>query len=198
MDYKAAFVKLQADSPDIAETIAAYVSSINQESANRRVELRDSLAVIESLKKIAGDDADLVEFATSTKKKAESGDGVIADLQAKLDAALVLAASEQRLRILSKAAVLSKANETALAKLLEFTPTEAIQLTETEVKIGQKPLKEFAQETEAWMLPSLFPTQQQNEALPTGGATPQDPVLPASNYLSNKAAGLAKSLGITQ
>lgn len=197
MDYKAALAKLQADSPEIAEIIAAYVSSINQESANRRVELRDSLTVIEALKKIAGDDADLVEFATSTKKKAESGDAAIADLQAKLDAALVLATSEQRLRIISKAAVLSKANETALAKLLENTPTEAIQLTETEVKIGQKPLKDFAQETEAWMLPSLFPTQP-NEALPTGGATPQDPVLPVNNYLGNKAAGLAKSLGIIQ
>lgn len=197
MDYKAAIAKLQADSPEIAEIIAAYIGSINQESANRRVELRDSLAVIESLKKIAGDDADLVEFATSAKKKAESGDGAIADLQAKLDAALVLAASEQRLRIISKAAILSKANETALAKLLEKTPTEAIQLTETEVKIGQKPLKDFAQETEAWMLPSLFPTQP-NEALPTGGATPQGPVLPANSYLDRQAATLAKTLRITQ
>lgn len=196
MDYKAAIAKLQADSPEIAEIIAAHVAGVNQESANRRIELRDSLAIIEALKKIAGD-TDLVEFATSTKKKAEAGDGAIADLQAKLDAALLAAATEQRLRIISKAAMLAKANEIALAKLLENTPTDAIQLTETDVKIGQKPLKEFAQETEAWMLPSLFPTSQ-NEALPTGGGTPQEPVLPASNYLSNKAAGLAKSLGITQ
>jgi hypothetical protein len=197
MDYKAAIAKLQADSPELAEIIAAHIAGINQESANRRVELRDSLAVIETLKKIAGDDADLVEFATSAKKKAETGDSAIADLQAKLDAALLTAATEQRLRIISKAAILAKANETALAKLLENTPTEAIQLTETDVKIGQKPLKDFAQETEAWMLPSLFPTPQ-NEALPTGGATPQDPVLPANNYLNRQAAALAKTLGITQ
>lgn len=197
MDYKAAIAKVAADLPEIAEIIMAHVGNLNSESASRRHELSESIKVIDALKKIAGDDADLVKFATEAKKKADTSDGAIAELQAKLDAALVLAASEQRLRIISKAAVLSKANETALAKLLENTPTDAIQLTETEVKIGQKPLKEFAQETEAWMLPSLFPTQQ-NEALPTGGATPQDPVLPANNYLSNKAAGLAKSLGITQ
>jgi hypothetical protein len=197
MDYKAAIAKLQADSPELAEIIAAYVGSINQESANRRVELRDSLAVIEALKKIAGDDADLVEFATSAKKKADAGDGAIADLQAKLDAALLLVASEQRSSKIFKAAKIASANENALADLLKDIETEQIQLTETDVKVAGKTLKEFAEETKAWMIPSLFPTPQ-NEALPTGGATPQEPVLPASSYLSNKAAGLAKSLGITQ
>lgn len=195
MDYKAAIAKVAADLPEIAEIIMAHVGNLNSESASRRHELTESMKVIEALKKIAGDDTDLVQFATETKKKTEVGDTVIAELQAKLDAALLLASTEQRLRIISKAAQLASANETALAKLLENTPTEQIKLSETDVRINSKDLKIFAQETEAWMIPSLFPTAP-TEAVPTGGASPAQQATPAATYLDNKAAKLLKSLGL--
>jgi hypothetical protein len=194
MDYKAALAKI-ADQVEVVEAIMAHVSNLNAESMNRRHELTKSLELIEALKKIAGEDADLVDFASKTKKKSESNDATVADLQAKLDAALVAAATEQRLRIISKAAILANANEIALTKLLEKVPTEQITLEERNVKVAGKELKSYAEEAEAWMLPSLFPTAP-SEAVPTGGASPEAPANPTSVYLSNQAAALAKSLGV--
>jgi chromosome segregation ATPase len=201
MDYKAALAKI-AEQADVVEAIVSHVgnlttqiSSLNSESASRRHELTEALKIIQEFKKIAGEEADLVKFASEIKNKLENKDATVSDLQSKLDTALALAATEQRLRIISKAAILANANEIALTKLLEKIPTEQIILEEKKVKVAGKELKSYAEETEAWMLPSLFPTTS-SEAVPTGGASPETPANPTSVYLSNQAASLAKSLGI--
>ena len=193
MDYKAAIAKVAADLPEIAEIIMAHVGNLNSESASRRHELTESLKIIDALKKIVGDDADLVKFATETKKKADTSDTLTADTQAKLEAALLLASAEQRKYLLLKASQLTKADEKALNKLLENTPTDKIAV-DSDVKIEGKNLIDFAKEQGEFWERALFPTAP-TEAVPTGGASPAQQTTPAANYLSSKAAGLAKSLG---
>lgn len=195
MDYKAAIAKVAADLPEVAEIIMAHVGNLNSESASRRHELTESLKVIEALKKIAGDDTDLVKFATDIKKKADTSDTLTADTQAKLEAALLVAATEQRKYLLLKASQLTKADEKALNKLLENTPTDKIAIDTTDVKIEGKNLIDFAKEQGEFWERALFPTAP-TEAVPTGGASPAQQTTPAANYLSSKAAGLAKSLGL--
>lgn len=194
MDYKAAIAKVAADLPEIAEIIMSHVGSLNSESASRRHELSEALKVIQELKKIAGEDADLVKFASETKKKSENNEAIVADLQAKLDAALVAAATEQRQYLLLKAAQLSKADEKALHKLLEAVPTDKIAV-DSEVKIEGKTLKDYAVAQGEFWERALFPTAP-SEAVPTGGASPEAPANPTSVYLNNQASALAKSLGL--
>jgi len=193
MDYKAALAKI-ADQAEVVEAIMAHVSNLNAESMNRRHELTKSLELIEALKKIAGEEADLIKFASETKKKTESSDAIVADLQTKLDAALVTAATEQRQYLLLKAAQLSKADEKALHKLLEAVPTDKIAV-DSEVKIEGKTLKDYAVAQGEFWERALFPTAP-SEAVPTGGALPETPANPTSVYLSNQASALAKTLGI--
>jgi hypothetical protein len=194
MDYKAAIAKVAADLPEVAEIIMGHVGSLNSESASRRHELSEALKVIQELKKIAGEDADLVKFASETKKKSENNDATVANLQTKLDAALVTAATEQRQYLLLKAAQLSKADEKALHKLLEAVPTDKIAV-DSEVKIEGKTLKDYAVAQGEFWERALFPTAP-SEAVPTGGASPETPANPTSVYLSNQASALAKTLGI--
>lgn len=194
MDYKAAIAKVAADLPEIAEIIMAHVGNLNSESASRRHELTESLKVIDALKKIVGDDADLVKFATEAKKKADTSDTLTADTQSKLEAALLLASTEQRKYLLLKASQLTKADEKALNKLLENTPTDKIAV-DSDVKIEGKNLVDFAKEQGEFWERALFPTAP-TEAVPTGGASPAQQTTPAASYLNNKAAGLAKSFGL--
>lgn len=192
MDYKAALLKLQIDAPELAETIAAYVASINEESATRRIELRDAQVLIEKLKQVAGD-VDLLELVTTTKKQSEDTTITANNLQVRLEAALLVAATEQRSYKLLKAAQLSGADEEALKKLLEAVENDKIAV-DTEVKIDGKPLPEFADSQGKFWQNALFPANQ-NGAVPTGGKTPADEVTPAGNYLNNQAAMLRKTLG---
>ena len=103
MNLKEALAKLATELPEVAELINTHISSLNAESADRRVKLTnlnqtiaDNQKVIEALKAIAGDDTDLVKFATEVKTKTESSDKVIAELQSKLDAAVLAAATSHR------------------------------------------------------------------------------------------------------
>lgn len=196
MDYKAAIAKIAADLPDIAEIIMAHVGTLNSESASRRHELTEALKVVDALKKVAGDDADLVKFATETKKKADSSDTLIADSQAKLEAALLLAATEQRKYLLLKASQITKADEKALNKLLENTPTDKIAI-DSDVKIEGKNLVDFAKEQGEFWERALFPTTP-TEAVPTGGASPAQPENPTVNYLNRNTLAMMKALGVAE
>ena len=192
MDYKTALLKLQTDTPELAEIIAAYVAGINEESATRRIELREVQALVEKLKQVAGD-VDLLELVSGAKKQSEDTTITANDLQAKLEAALFMAANEQRNYKLLKAAQLSGADEEALKKLLEGIENDKIAV-DAEVKIDGKSLPEFADSQGKFWQNALFPVNQ-NGAVPTGGKTPADEVTPAGNYLNNQAAMLRKTLG---
>jgi hypothetical protein len=194
MDYKTAIAKLQAELPDIAEIIISHVGSLNSESAERRVALKEVQLLLESLKKIAGQDTDLVEFVTTSKKNSESSTTALAELQSKLEAALVLAGAESRKYKLLKAAQLSNADEQALNKLLEQVETEKIVLEESQVKIEGKPLKDYAAQQGEWMVRALFPSPE-GGGVPTGGKTEETPPTPTNTYLGQKAADLFKALG---
>jgi hypothetical protein len=194
MDYKAAILKLQADSPELAEIVVKYVASINEESASRRVQLRELEALVGNLKKVVGDDADLVAFASESKKKADTESTAIADLQAKLDAALIAAATEQREYLLLKSAQIAQADEKALHKLLEAVPTDKISVDNNEVKIEDKPLKDYAKSQGGFWERALFPVQQND--VPTGGKNADvQEVNPASAYIKSQADRLISKLG---
>jgi VIT1/CCC1 family predicted Fe2+/Mn2+ transporter len=193
MDYKQALAKI-AEQADVVEAIMAHVSNLNSESMNRRHELTKASELIEALKKIAGEETDLVKFTSESKTKADANGAAVADLQAKLDAALIVAATEQRQYLLLKASQLSKADEKALHKLLEAVPTDKIAV-DADVKIEGKTLKDYAISQGEFWERALFPTAP-TESVPTGGGTPETPANPTSTYLSNQASALAKSLGL--
>lgn len=193
MDYKAALLKLQIDAPELAEIIASYVALINEESATRRVELRDSQAIVDKLKKIVGEKTDLLDFVATAQKQSADTESVSADTQAKLEAALLMAATEQRRYKLLKAAQLSGADEEALNKLLEPVETEKIAI-DSDVKIDGKPLKEYAVGQAKFWETALFPQQQNN--VPTGGKTSTtEEVNPATSYINSQAQRLLQQFG---
>lgn len=199
MDYKQAIAELVEKMPELATIITAHVSSLNSESADRRIKLGKAEQVIDALKKIAGDDADLVNFAAESKQKTESSDKAIADLQAKLDAALLVASASQRELLLVSAAQVSGADPVALSKLLEGVQTEKITVADQSVTVDGKPLKDFAIAEGKFWERALFaggntPTP---EGVPTGGASPETPKTPAVAYLDNKANSVAQMLGAT-
>lgn len=187
MDYKAAIAKVAADLPEIAEIIMAHVGNLNSESASRRHELSEVIKLVEALKKTVGDDVDLVSFVSEAKKKADTESIVTSDLQAKLDTAIALAATEQRRYTLLKASQLSGADEEALNKLLETVSTDKISI-DSEVKIEGKPLKEYATNQAKFWESALFPAS--TPAMPTGGVQAAEPTNPTANYLQQQAARL--------
>lgn len=191
MDYKAALTKLQVDSPELAEVIARYVASINEESATRRVQLRELEDTINKLKKVVGEEEDLVDFVSAAKKKTDTETVVTSDLQAKLNAAIALAATEQRRYTLLKAAQLSGADEEALNKLLEAVSTDKISI-DSEVKIEGKTLKDYAISQAKFWESALFPAS--TPTVPTGGVQAAEPTNPTANYLQQQAARLFDSI----
>lgn len=194
--YKEALEKLQTDSPELAEVIKTHVAGINNESADRRVKLADALKIVEAIKAIAGAEEDLVKFVTDTKKKADSTSTSAADLQAKLDAALALANTQERSYLLLKASQVSKADEKALAEMLKDVSNDKIEVGE-EVKVEGKPLAEYAEAKGKFWSRALFSTEPSNpaskdEPLPTGGGKqPDDKINPAIEHIEAQAAGIA-------
>jgi thioester reductase-like protein len=197
MDYKTAIAKLQAEQPDLADVIITHVSQINSESAERRVALKELQMLVESLKKIAGNDTDLVEYLTNNKKTVDDSMAVLTDTQTKLETALQLAATESRKYTLLKAAQISGADEAALNKLLENVETKQIILEKDQVKINSKTLKDYAAEQGDWMVRALFASSP-NGKMPTGGGKSEEPVNPTNAYLQQRQAGVLKSLRLPQ
>lgn len=190
MDYQTALKEIakaladRTDSASILDAITNQVGNLNAESASRRHELSELIKLVEALKKAVGDDVDLIQFVSEAKKKINTETATTADLQAKLDAAIALAATEQRRYTLLKAAQLSNADEEALNKLLESVPTEKIVI-DSEVKIDGKPLKEYAIGQAKFWESALFPNQ--NNGVPTGGKTAEQPQNPSNTYLQRQA-----------
>lgn len=203
MNLKEALAKIATDFPEIAEFITGHISGLNAESAERRVKLTnltqtlaDNQKVIEALKSIAGDDADLVKFATEAKTKTDSSDKAIADLQTKLDAALVTAAASQRQLLMVEAAQKSGADQNALGELLKDVETSKIAVAES-VTVDGKPLKDYAVEKGKFWERALFTQGAATpDQVPTGGASPEAPKNPTTLYIENKAAALARDLGL--
>lgn len=197
MDYQAALKEIaklladRSDSASILDAITAHVGNLNAESAGRRHELSEALKIVEALKKLAGDESDLIQFINNKKKQTDTEVAAITDLQAKLDAAIALAQNEQRRYTLLKAAQLSGADEEALNKLLEQVSTDKISI-DSEVKIDGKPLKDYAISQAKFWESALFPNN--TPAMPTGGITAAEPINPTTNYLQQQAARLFNNI----
>lgn len=202
MNLKEALAKLATELPEVAELITSHISSLNAESADRRVKLgeltknlADNQKVIEALKAIAGDDTDLVKFATEAKGKTESTDKVIAELQAKLDAAILAAATSHRQLLMVEAAQKSGADQNALNELLKDVAADKIAVGES-VTVEGKPLKDYAVEKGKFWERALFSQGPIADPVPTGGGSPEAPKNPTTVYLESKTASLAKDLGL--
>lgn len=202
MNLKEALAKLATELPEVAELINTHISSLNAESADRRVKLTnlnqtiaDNQKVIEALKAIAGDDTDLVKFATEVKTKTESSDKVIAELQSKLDAAVLAAATSHRQLLMVEAAQKSGADQNALNELLKDVAADKIAVGES-VTVEGKPLKDYAIEKGKFWERALFLQGTVPDQVPTGGASPEAPKNPTTVYLESKTAALAKDLGL--
>lgn len=193
MNYKEALALVVEKVPEAAEIIAQHVAGLNSESADRRVKLADAAKIIEALKRIAGDDADLVKFAEESKTKAESTDKTVADLQAKLEAALVIAASSERKVLILNASQKTGADQDALTTLLEGVANDKISVGES-VTIDGKSLEDFATDKGKFWKNALFGGGSSPERVPTGGGTPEPAKTPVAVYLDTRAAELSKSL----
>lgn len=194
MNFKEAILKLQISDSEIAEVIANHVAALNEESAGRRIELRDSLAVIEKLKKVVGDE-DLLDFVSSAKKKAGETESSTADAQSKLEAALIESEVANRSYKLLKAATLSGADEKALNELLKGVSTDKIAI-DADVKIDGKPLKDFAVSQADFWERALFPAAQ--NSVPTGGkSSATETINPGMNYANSQAQQILQRLGKT-
>jgi hypothetical protein len=202
MDYKKLLALILEKSPDSADQVAeltTLISKLNSESAERRVNLVKAEETIKALKAIAGDDTDLVIFTGEAKKKAEASDATIADMQAKLDAALALAAASQRELLLVSASQKSGADPKALAELLKSVDTAKIAVGEKDVTVEGKPLKDYAIEQGQFWERALFTGSPATpEGVPTGGASPDNTKeTPADAHLKRRAADVAQMLGAT-
>ena len=202
MDYKKLLADILEKSPELTEQVTALtnlIAKLNSESAERRVSLNKAEEVIKALRNIAGDDTDLVAFTGEAKKKAETSDAAIADLQSKLDAALALAATSQRELLLVNASQKTGADPKALAELLKAVSTEKIAVGEQDVTVEGKPLKDYATEQGKFWERALFAgAPAASEGVPTGGASPNNTTqTPTDAYLKTRAESLAKALGGT-
>lgn len=195
--YKEALADILEAKPEAAEIIRAHVASLNAESAERRVSLNEASKVVEALKALAGDDADLVKFASEAKSKSEASEQNLTKLQEQLDAALLLAATNERRFLLLKAAQKSGADPDALTKLLEAVPNDKIAVDES-VTVEGKPLKDFAISQGKFWESALFSGTSVTQQVPTGGASPEVPKTPAVSYLETQAAALARDLGLSK
>lgn len=200
MDYKKLLAQILEKAPDVADQVAeltTLIGKINNESAERRVSLGKAEEVIKALKNIAGDDTDLVAFTGEARKKAETSDATIADMQAKLDAALALTAASKRELLLVSASQKSGADPKALAELLKSVDTEKIAVGEQDVTVEGKPLKQYAIDQGTFWDRALFVgSPAESEGVPTGGASPDNTKqTPAEVYLKTRAASVVQMLG---
>lgn len=193
--YKEALAEILEKSPEAAEIIKSHVAALNAESADRRVSLAEASKTIEALKALAGDETDLVKFASEAKSKSDASNQSLTKLQEQLDAALLLAATNERRFLLLKAAQKSGADPDALTKLLETVPNDKIAVDES-VTVDGKPLKDFAISQGKFWENALFSGTAANQQVPTGGASPETPKTPATTYLEVQAATLARDLGL--